>query len=67
LPPIVPIERSLAQGLRDFRVDLQLGQRRPGADRRTLHAFRDHAAHVDERLGLDDPVSQERDELRSAR
>src|SRR5215208_5769890 len=56
----------LAERLRDLRFELQLGQRRARADRRSLDAARYDAADVDQRFCLDDPVAQERDEVRAA-
>ena len=54
----------LAQRIRDRRLDLELGQRRPGADHAVLHAARHDAAHVDEPLGLEQPLPQKRHHLR---
>ena len=76
LPPIVPMFRSCGDAARrhasrsasgDLGRRLQLGQRRAGADRPPGDPARHGRAHVDERLGLDDPVAQQRHELGAAR
>ena len=47
-------------------LDLELRERRPRADRAVLHAARHDAAHVDEPLRLEQPVPQQRHDLRPA-
>ena len=57
----------LAERRRDLRVDLELGERRAGADRATRDPARQHARDVDEPVGRDEAFLQERDELGAAR
>ena len=57
---------GLAQRLRDLRVRLQLGERRARADAVFLDAGRDHTPDVDELLGLEDAVAEQRHDLRAA-
>jgi hypothetical protein len=48
----------LAQRLGHLGVDLELAERRPGADSRPSDTARDDPPHVDERLRLEQPVPQ---------
>src|SRR4051794_33249532 len=57
---------GLAQCIRDLRVDLELSERRAGADDVVPHAARHHFADVDERVGLEDPVPEKRHDFRAA-
>jgi hypothetical protein len=74
LPPIVRprgaaatrTSRQASRRPRESAVDLELAERRPGADRRPVDALRDGAAQLDERLGRDDAVAQERHQLGAA-
>jgi hypothetical protein len=45
------------------RIVLELGQRRPRADAVAIHPARHEPTDVDEALGLEDPVPQERHHL----
>ena len=56
----------LAQRLRDLRIDLELGQRRPGADLRPVDPAGDEPADVDQRVDVDQPVLDDRDDVRPA-
>ena len=57
---------GLAEGVRHLRVDLELRQGRAGADRRALDPARNDRPQLDQRLGLDEAVAEQRNELRSA-
>src|SRR6185437_3696027 len=59
---------GLAECLRDLVVGLELCERRSGTDPATAlaHPARYDSAQLDQRLGLDDPVAQERDEIGTA-
>jgi hypothetical protein len=57
---------GLAERLRDLRVDLELAERRPGADAGAVDPARHDLAELDERLHLDEVVAQQRDELGAA-
>src|SRR5512141_2116235 len=56
----------LAQRVRNPRLDLELAERRPRADHPARDAARHDATHVDERLRAQQPVLQERHDLRPA-
>src|SRR5207247_8519610 len=53
----------LSESVRDLRVDLKLGKRRAGSDRRAVDSSRQDSADVDERLRAEEPVAEERDDL----
>ena len=76
LPPIVPMLRSCGeaasrQASRSASgivvVVLELGERRPRADRRSADAARHDVRDLDEPLGVHEPVAQLRHELRASR
>src|SRR6266536_2005019 len=54
---------GLAQRLRHFRIPLELGEGRAGSDPGAVDAARNEGTDVDQRLGLDDPLAQERHEV----
>ena len=60
------LRARLAQRGGDLRVDLELGERRAGADPRAVDPARHRVGQVDERVRVDDPVAEERDEVGAA-
>src|SRR5439155_18712376 len=57
---------GFSERLGNLGIDLELGQGRSGADPRSVDPARYDLAKLDERLGTDDPVTEERHELRPA-
>src|SRR3954468_6718978 len=57
---------GLAQRVGDLRIDLELAERRTRADDIVAHAPRHDPADVDERVRLEDPIPEERHDLRAA-